>query len=73
MNILLLLLIVSIVLIFLSIKMTCPPNRIEYRYLPRTLDHYTKDAAFSTDDVMQTMTDDNGNVWLENASKNKLK
>jgi len=64
MNIFSSLLVTGIVLIFLNKKLTCPENRVEYRYLPRTLSHQMEDASFSTDDAIQTMTDDSGNVWL---------
>ena len=70
MNLFTALLITGIILVFLDHKMTCPPNKVEYRYLPRTLNHYMEDSAFSTDDVVKTMTDDKGNVWLDlNTSK----
>lgn len=65
MNILSILLITGILLIFLNSKLTCPPNKIEYRYLPRTLNHLMEDSAFSTEDVIKTMTDEQGNVWLK--------
>ena len=64
MNIFTALLITGILLIFLNNKLTCPPNKVEYRYLPRTINHQMGDAAFSTNDVIKTMTDNNGNVWL---------
>jgi hypothetical protein len=64
MNIFSALLIAGILIIFLNNRLTCPPNKVEYRYLPRTLSHQMEDAAFSTEDMIKTMTDDNGNVWL---------
>ena len=72
MNIFTALLITGILLIFLNNKLTCPPNTVEYRYLPRTIDHQIQDASFSTDDVIQTMTDDKGNVWLNYNNINAL-
>ena len=65
MNIFTALLITGILLVFLNNKLTCPPNKIEYRYLPRTLNHQMEDSAFSTQDVIKTMTDDRGNAWLK--------
>jgi len=65
MNIFTALLITGILLIFLNNKLTCPPNQIQYRYLPRTLNHQMEDSAFSTQDVIKTMTDDKGNMWLK--------
>ena len=65
MNIFTALLITGIILVFLNNKLTCPPNEIQYRYLPRTLNHQMEDSAFSTDDAIKTMTDGNGNIWLE--------
>ena len=65
MNIFTALLITGILLIFLNNKLECPPNKIEYRYLPRTLNHQMEDSAFSTQDVIKTMTDSSGNVWLQ--------
>lgn len=65
MNVFTALLITGIVLVYLDRKLTCPPNKVEYRYLPRTMSHYMEDAAFSSQDVMKTMEDKSGNVWLE--------
>ena len=65
MNIFTALLITGILLIFLNNKLTCPPSKVEYRYLPRTLNHQMEDSAFSTQDVIKTMTDSSGNVWLQ--------
>ena len=65
MNIFTALLITGILLVFLNNKLTCPPNEVEYRYLPRTLNHQLEDAAFSTNDAIKTMTDKEGNVWLQ--------
>ena len=65
MNIFTALLITGILLIFLNNKLTCPPNKVEYRYLPRTLNHQMEDSAFSMQDVIKTMTDDRGNMWLK--------
>ena len=39
MNIFTALLITGILLVFLNNKLTCPPNTVEYRYLPRTFNH----------------------------------
>jgi len=73
MNIFTALLITGILLIFLNNKLSCPPNKIEYRYLPRTLNHQMEDSAFSTQDVIKTMSDDNGNVWLQyKGSENQI-
>lgn len=65
MNIFSALLITGIILIYLDKKLEKPEKEIEYRYLPRTLNHYMEDAAFSTDDILQTMQDDSGNIWLK--------
>ena len=65
MNIFTALLITGILLVFLNNKLTCPPNAVEYRYLPRTFNHQMKDAAFSTNDVIKTMVDEQGNAWLK--------
>ena len=73
MNIFTALLITGIILIFLDKKLTCPENKVEYRYLPRTFNHFMEDAAFSTDDVVQTMTDKTGNVWLNINKEKELK
>ena len=64
MNIFTALLITGILILFLNNKLTCPRNKVEYRYLPRTLNHQMEDAAFSTNDVIKTMTDNKGNMWL---------
>ena len=39
-------------------------NEIEYRYIPRTLNHQTNDANESTNDMIRSMTKDKGNSWL---------
>ena len=66
------LLMTGIILVFLNHKLTCPPCTPQYRYLPRTLNKVYEDSAFSTDDVIQTMTDESGNIWLKDKMKEKL-
>ena len=39
-------------------------DEIEYRYIPRTLNHYTNDANESTNDMIRSMTNEKGNSWL---------
>jgi hypothetical protein len=44
----------------------CSAGGIEYRYIPRTLQHYHNDASLSTQDAIQTMTSSSGgNIWLQ--------
>ena len=74
MNIITALLITGIILIFLNNKLECPPNKVEYRYLPRTIHHQMKDSALSTEYVIKTMTDKNGNIWLDyKTNENEIK
>lgn len=45
-KILILVVMLSVGLFMISKNLSCPPAKVEYRYLPRTLDHLMKDAAF---------------------------
>ena len=65
MKILTALLITAILLIYLDKKLTCPPNKIEYRYLPRTVNQYINDASLSTDEAIKTMKNQDGVTWLD--------
>ena len=65
MKILTALLITGILLIYLDKKLTCPPNKIEYRYLPRTVNQYINDASLSTDEAIKTMQNQDGVTWLD--------
>ena len=60
----------GIILFFLSMSMACPPNRVEYRYLPRTLDHQMKDAAFE-DELFEQMFDGE-DIWYRSFKNQKL-
>ncbi|AYV77432.1 MAG: hypothetical protein Dasosvirus2_28 [Dasosvirus sp.] len=49
-----LILIIFIGIIFITINLvrtdqTCPPNKIIYRYIPRTLDEETQSPAYASD------------------------
>ena len=48
-KILILVVMLSVGLFMLSKNLSCPPAKVEYRYLPRTLDHLMKDSAFDGD------------------------
>ena len=61
---------VGIIMIFLSRAITCPPNKVEYRYLPRTLDHQMKDAAFE-DDLFDQMFDGE-DIWYRSSVDKKV-
>ena len=53
----------GVLLIFLNNKLNCPPKKIEYKYLPRTLNENILDSAFSSQNVMKTYTDGN-HSWI---------
>ena len=59
------LLITGVLLIFLDKKLTCPPNKVEYRYLPRDVNQYINDANLSTQNVIQTMKNQDGISWID--------
>ena len=63
MNLFQLLFISGVILLFLNNKLTCPPKKVEYRYLPRTLNENMLDSAFSSQNVMKTYTNDN-HSWI---------
>lgn len=69
-NILLVGVATGVILIFLSRAMTCPPNKIEYRYMPRTLDHQMKDAAFEGE-MFEKMFDGE-DVWYRSTVDQKI-
>ena len=60
-------------MIFIGIAFTrnCPPPTIEYRYMPRTLDHYIKDSAFEGD--IYTKMFDGEDIWYKSIKGSKLK
>ena len=43
-------------------------DSIEYRYIPRNINHHFEDSSFSTNDTIKSMTDKSANIWL-NKSK----
>ena len=65
MKILTALLITGILLIYLDKKLTCPPNKIEYRYLPRNVGQYINDASLSTNDAINTMKNQDGEEFYQ--------
>ena len=60
----------GIVMMFVSRYHQCPPQAIEYRYLPRTLDQQMKDAAFK--DTAFTQMFDGTDVWYRSVTDQKL-
>lgn len=60
-NLLIVAMALGVVLLFLSRAIRCPPSAIEYRYLPRTLDHQMKDAAFEGELFEQMF--DGEDIW----------
>tara|TARA_B100001093_G_scaffold3139_3_gene3239 strand:+ start:11407 stop:11622 length:216 start_codon:yes stop_codon:yes gene_type:complete len=60
----------GIIMLFLSRAIVKEPNKIEYRYLPRTLDQQMKDAVFD-DDLFDQMFDGE-DIWYRSYSKSKL-
>ena len=37
----------------------------EYRYIPRTINHHVNDASESTNDMIRSMINGKGNIWLD--------
>ena len=60
----------GIIMLFLSRAIVKEPNKIEYRYLPRTLDQQMKDAAF--DDELFEQMFDGQDIWYKSYGDNKL-
>ena len=60
----------GVVLLFLSRAIRCAPNTVEYRYLPRTLDHQMKDAAFE-DELFEQMFDGE-DIWYRSSVDQKI-
>ena len=60
----------GVILLFLSRAVRCPPNIVEYRYLPRTLDHQMKDAAFE-DELFEQMFDGE-DIWYRSSVDQKI-
>ena len=56
-------LIIGILLLYFNFKSTCKPKKVEYRYLPRTLNAILEDQAFSSENIITTHSDSNGS-WL---------
>jgi len=48
--------IVGMIFVFLHYATTCPPNVVEYRYLPRDLEMRMMDSAFG-DEEFETLFD----------------
>ena len=64
---------VSIILFIYDRSYTEKPQKIQYRYLPRTWYHQIKDDALTKDEVISQMYDEvNGNVWLQMYQAGKL-
>ena len=67
----LILILLALLLVFMSRSMSCPPNTVEYRYLPRTLDHYLEDIA--TSEELYDKVFDGEDIWYRSITKQKMK
>ena len=68
-----LMLMFGILMLYISRMQLAPPARVEYRYIPRTMDSFYEDAALNVSDLFKTMHDpDTGNVWLQAYTDQKL-
>ena len=67
MNIFTALLITGLLILFLNAKLQCPSDikRVEYRYLPRNLHYQMQDSLNSTNEIMKTMEDEDGDLWIK--------
>lgn len=70
-NLIVLLIAVAFILLFLSKALSCPPPRIEYRYLPRTLNHLIDDNSVLQEQLLETVFEDE-DVWYRSLVKQKL-
>jgi hypothetical protein len=61
----------GIVMIFISQQLSCPPSKIEYRYMPRTLDQLMDEQKFS-EDMFETTFGENGDIWIQSITNEKL-
>lgn len=69
-TLILLALVAGIIIFFMSRALSCPPSKVEYRYLPRTLDHQMKDAAFE-DELFEKMFDGE-DIWYRSTLDQKI-
>ena len=69
-NLFIFILATGVILFFLSRAIVRPPNTVEYRYLPRTLDQQMKDAAFE-DELFEKMFDGE-DIWYRSFINQKL-
>ena len=71
MNLFQILFITGVVLVFLNIKLTCPPSIVKYRYLPRIINENMADSAFASQSILKTYTNGNHNwvVFNDDASE----
>ena len=61
----------GVVMIFIAQMSTCPPPKIEYRYLPRNLDQLIDEQHFSKD-MFNTVFGDGEDVWIQSINNQKI-
>ena len=69
-NFLFIMLFAGIIMIIVAQTSTCPPSKVEYRYVPRNLDQLMEDQNFDKE-VFKTVFGDN-EIWLESINNEKL-
>ena len=62
---------VGVILLFMSKALSCPPSTIEYRYLPRTLDHLIDDNSVLKYKLYETVFDKE-DIWYRSIVSQKL-
>ena len=58
-------------MIFIAQMSSCPPPKIEYRYLPRTLDQLIDEQHFSKD-IFNTVFGEDEDVWMTSINNQKV-
>ena len=70
-NFLLVMLFSGLLMIFIAQMTSCPPPKIEYRYLPRTLDQLIDEQHFSKD-MFNTVFGEGQDVWISSINNQKV-
>ena len=69
-NFLFIMLFAGIIMIVVAQTSTCPPPKVEYRYVPRNLDHLMDDQNFDKETFKTIFGDDE--IWLESINNTKI-
>ena len=70
-NFLFVMLFAGIIMVVVAQTSTCPPAKVEYRYVPRNLDQLMDDQNFDQE-MFKTVFGDKDDVWLESINNTKI-